>query len=287
VDSPGSLSLAKTLNSIGDDDEPKNHSTVLGDLIEVNPANGEIYAVNTKATTILNRYAIDSTGVATELQSARNFLGAAQDLSASPNGEKLAVSTCASINTGWAIPDVSTSDLHTTNGAWFVGLTPGTGEFSTTGELFASTNQSDLMVFDANRHNMIRTYDIDSSLCSLTDSTIDIVRFSADSKAVFAQQVCGNNDEKSVLFFASTPELPDPVPAPVIPAPQQVSQSGQLYWSKDIGSYYAESIKSVYIADRDKNQIIHVDVDAQAELNFFELDAQPSQLAYVESTNSL
>ncbi len=286
-EAPGSLIIAKALHSIGDDDELTYHGMVNGDLIEINPVSGEIYAVGTKSTTIVHRYAMDSSGMVTELQSNRNFLGNARDLSASPNGDKLAVSTASSIHNGWAISDLSTSDINITNGAWVVGLSPGTGEFSASGELFASTNLHELKVFDANRHNLLITYDLDTNICSLNDPNIEIVRFSADSKAVFARQVCGNNDEKSVLFFVESPEIPDPAPAPVIPAAEQTSKDGTMYWWQDIQSYYAQSIKSVYIADGHKNQIVHLDVDAQAVLNYFELDAKPYELAYIESTNSL
>jgi len=107
----------------------------------------------------------------------------------SPDGQQLAVVAGSGNGTGYTIFDIIASDLTTTNGAWDTGSYPTSAEFSPNGSLFATSDGTDLQVFDAGL-----SYD------DLLD-----VPFSSDGAYIFAKAVCVFDKEKSVLFAMPAP----------------------------------------------------------------------------------
>ena len=194
------------LYSIGSDNALVSHGIVGGNLIMGNPSNGEIIAAmsGTSPASVF-RYTLASDGSVSETQVSRALGSNARDLAITADGQRLAVVTGSGNNGGFTIHDIQANDLTVSSGAWDTGMFPISGDFSDSGNYFAASDDTDLMVFDAKTYTIAETHDVDESICGLNYYHLTQVLFSEDDHHVFAKLVCGFDREKSVFFFFPTP----------------------------------------------------------------------------------
>jgi len=274
------------LYSVGSDDIVQYHGGINGELIELNPITDEVISVETDRFSAAHRYSFDAAGTVVEQQVTDDLAADTVDLALSPDGQQLAVVSASGNGEGYTIHDFSGLDQGITNGAWDTGENPGSADFSPSGTLFAATNNSDLLVFDAARRTLISSIEIDVDDCPQYYDVLGKARFSIDGESVFVNLTCGSSGEHSTLFYYPVPSVPTPIAQPALTT--NPASIGQLHYSLGLaGSYYAKSLSSVYVADQTNNRVIHTNVDADIDLAYFDLTDQPAELVFLASTNTL
>ena len=117
-----------------------------------------------------------------QVENSRDLGSNAQDLMLSPDCAHLLFSTGGGNGGAYSLYDVSTAGLTTSFGSWPVGAYPTSAAFSPSGQQIVASNSSNVMLFDAINHTLIKT--LPDNAASIGD--FRFTRFSGGGRIVYA-----------------------------------------------------------------------------------------------------
>ena len=280
-----------------------------GDLLKLSPTTNEVFTATSDESygtsgRVSRMEILPYTYHLSRIQTITDIGGNVSDIAVSNDGERIAIATADDFPLThpdehlYSIFDYSATDLQTRNIRRAIRGIPKSVDFSIIDDLLATVGNSTVVNFYEPQSEYSSYHEfLDISVCDLNDPEIESVKFSGDGGSVFTKISCGHYNEKSVLFFFAPPNAPNP--ELIAAAPKQTTyvapaattanptQSGTYGPYGTVGSYYAMSDRSLYVADQVFDQIVHVDPATNSELAHFKLSARPTKIDYLESSNAL
>lgn len=148
----------------------------------------------------LHRYSFDpATDLFTFLEELWSAGSNGQDLTVSPDGQRIAFACGGGNAGGYTIVDFSTADLAVTFGEWNTDAYPSAARFSPNSSRIVATNSFSILVYDVSSHVLIAEIDADTTGLSYT--SLDRVGYSSGGDYVYAYTDSGFDEDSGRLFF--------------------------------------------------------------------------------------